>query len=111
MNRYLPFAKTEVGNLLFSCPSSVRRDCVSFCKGHSVQLGSFAISVCRLRRCNFSKNLHSRTVEAISGSFWSLDNSIDLSSSSGGLNVKLFDFLKPIAMLLSLLDIELKRSN
>lgn len=79
---------------------------MSFCKGHSVQLDCLAISVCRSRLCIFSRNLHNRTVAAISGSARSFDNSIELSISSGGLNVKLFDRLKPIAMLLNLLDIK-----
>lgn len=102
--RYSLFVWIEVGKLFSRCPSSARRDCVSFCRGHSVQLDSLAISVCRFRLCIFSTNLHNRTIEAISESARSFDNSIELSISSGGLNVKLFDRLKPIAMLLNLSD-------
>lgn len=52
-------------------------------------------------------NLHNRTVEAIIGSIGSLvDENSDLSSTFEGLNVKLLDRLKPIAMLLNLLDMK-----
>jgi hypothetical protein len=74
---------------------------VSFCRGHSVQLDSFAISVCTLMAYIFSINLHNKTVVAITGSTGSLvDSSMEQRSSFEGLNVKLLDRLKPIAMLL-----------
>lgn len=80
---------------------------MSFCRGHSVQLDNFDISVCKLMLCILSMNLHNRTVEAIIGSIGSLvDENSDLSSTFEGLNVKLLDRLKPIAMLLNLLDMK-----